>query len=394
MKKIYYISAVMCGLLLLGNGCKKAARPPRPAPTVTVVKTVKDTVVETVYIVGKVKADDEANLVARVSGFLVKTNFDEGEEVKKGELLFLIEQEQYKAAVTKAKANLLTALATYRNANIDYERKKKLYVKRAVAKYQFDDATAVKMKAEAAVMQAKAEVKLAELNLSYTEVRAPFDGYVGLENYSEGSYVGPNSGALSSVVKMSEVRVEYEISDKMVIRARRLGFNSMEDAGRIEVFLFTPDGHKYKHHGKITYWDNKINRNTGTLKMQAMFPNPELVLVPGMYVKVALRPQNSKLAVVVPQTAVARDLSGHYVMLVNKENKVERRKVIPGVKQGTNIEIKQGLSADEKVVVSGLQMIRPGISVKAVVGKPYTGGKKELRLAHSQTPKNKKKQVN
>eukprot|EP00764_Aduncisulcus_paluster_P010735 gnl/Carplike_NY0171/3832_a5170_319.p1 GENE.gnl/Carplike_NY0171/3832_a5170_319~~gnl/Carplike_NY0171/3832_a5170_319.p1 ORF type:complete len:395 (-),score=37.68 gnl/Carplike_NY0171/3832_a5170_319:145-1329(-) len=394
MKKIYYISAITCGLLLLGSGCKKPARPPRPAPTVTVVKTVKDTVVETVYIVGKVKADDEANLVARVSGFLVKTNFDEGEEVKKGDLLFLIEQEQYKAALTKAKANLLTALATSRNANIDYERKKKLYAKRAVAKYQFDDATAIKMKAEAAVMQAKAEVKLAELNLSYTEVRAPFDGYVGLENYSEGSYVGPNSGALSSVVKMSEVRVEYEISDKMVIRARRLGFNSMEDAERIGVFLFTPDGRKYKHSGKITYWDNKINRNTGTLKMQAMFPNPELVLVPGMYVRVALRPQSSKKAVVVPQVAVARDLSGYYVMLVNNENKVERRKVIPGVKQGTNIEIKQGLGSGEKVVISGLQMIRPGISVKTVEGKPYTDGKKELRLAHNQTHKNKKEQVN
>ncbi|MDD5729160.1 MAG: biotin/lipoyl-binding protein, partial [Victivallales bacterium] len=133
MRRNYYILPLLAVLLLVG-GCRKTVRKTRPAPTVTAVSVVRDIVVESVSIIGKVKAEDETDLVARVSGFLVKTNFSEGEEVKKGQLLFLIEQDQYKAALAKAEANLLTALATQKNADQDYERQKSLYLKRAVAK--------------------------------------------------------------------------------------------------------------------------------------------------------------------------------------------------------------------------------------------------------------------
>ena len=357
------------------GGCKKPGRPPSPAPTVTVAVVRKDKVIETVTKVAKVKANDKAEIVARVKGFLQKTNFDEGAAVKKGDLLFLIEQDEYRANLEKAEGILLSALAAQRNGNLDYERQKSLYEKRAVAKRNYDDALATKMKADAMVMQAKASVKLAKLDLNYTEIRAPFDGYVGLENYSMGNVIGPSSGALTSVVDMSNVRVQYNISDKLVLRAREMGYDSIKGAGNIKVRLYMADGSKYKYPGKITFWDNQINQGTGTLTMQAMFPNPELLLIPGMYVRIAIDVSEKTDAMVIPEIAVAQDLSGYYVMIVNKDSKVERRNVILGIRQEKEVEVVKGLEVGEKVVVAGLQHIRPGIQVNISPAKK-TGAEK------------------
>ena len=221
--KIRFLILLSAIVLLLNNGCEKPALPARVPPTVTVASVKKTKLTEIFTIIGKVKAYDKADIVARVSGFLKKTNFDEGAEVKKGELLFLIEQDQYKANLEKAKGILLSALATQKNADMEYERQKSLYAKRAVSKRNYDEAHTDKMKAQAVVMQAKSGVKLAELDLSYTEIRAPFNGYVGLENYSIGNYVGPTSDPLTSVVSMKNVRVEFNISDKQVLKAKKIG---------------------------------------------------------------------------------------------------------------------------------------------------------------------------
>lgn len=369
--RINFVLSLMIITLFIAGGCKKPVRPPSPDPTVTVAAVRKDKVVETVTKVARVKANNKAEIVARVKGFLLKTNFTEGGAVKKGDLLFLIEQDEYKANLEKAEGVLLSALAAQRNSDLDYERQKGLYEKRAVAKRNYDEALATKMKADAVVMQAKAAVKLARLDLSYTEIRAPFDGYVGLENYSIGNVVSPTNGPLTSVVDMSTVRVQYNITDKLVLRAREMGYDSVKGAGNIKVVLYTVDGAMYKYPGKITFWDNQINQSTGTLAMQAMFPNPELLLVPGMYVRVAIDISEKNNALLIPEIAVAQDLSGSYVMVVDKDSKVERRNVILGIRQGKDVEVIKGLEAGEKVVVEGLQHIRPGIRVNVdAAGKP------------------------
>jgi len=362
--KLKFLLLLLAITLLSGNGCKKPVPPQRPAPVVTVAAVKKTKLKETFLIIGKVKAYDEADIVARVSGFLKKTNFDEGAAVKKGDLLFLIEQDQYKANLEKAKGVLLAALATQKNSELEYKRQKNLYKKRAVSKRNYDEAVTNKMKAKATVMQAQSGVKLAELDLSYTEVRAPFNGYVGLENYSIGNYVGPTSKPLTSVVSMANVRVEFNISDKLVLRAREIGYDSIKSAEHVKVVLYTADGIKYEHPGEITFWDNQIDQDTGTLTMQAMFPNPNLLLIPGMYVKVAIDAREKENALVIPRVALAEDITGYYVMLVDKDNVVRRQKVTLGIRQSQKIEILSGLKAGERVVVAGLQHVRPGTPVR------------------------------
>lgn len=366
--KLKFLLLILTATLFLSGGCKKPAPPQRPAPMVTVAVVKKTKLKETFTIIGKVKAYDKADLVARVSGFLTKTNFDEGAAVKKGDLLFLIEQDQYKANLGKAKGVLLSALATQKNAELDYKRQKNLYEKRAVSKRNYDEAVANKMKAQAAVMQAKSGVRLAELDLNYTEIRAPFDGYVGLESHSIGNYVGPTSGPLTSVVSMANVRVEFNISDKLVLRARKIGYDSIKSAEHVKVVLYTANGTKYDHAGEITYWDNQIDQDTGTLTMQAMFPNPCLLLIPGMYVRVAIDARVKNNALVIPRVALAEDITGYYVMVVGKDNIVRRQKVTLGIRESKRIEILSGLKAGERVVVAGLQHIRPGTPVQ--IGSP------------------------
>jgi len=364
-----FLLLLLATALFLNGGCKKPAPPQRPAPEVTVASVKRTKLKETIIISGKVKADDKAEIIARVNGFLEKTNFDEGAKVKKGDLLFLIEQAQYKANLQKAEGILLSAEATLKNASLDYERQKNLYEKRAVSKRNYDEALASKMKAEAAVLQAKSGVKLAKLDLSYTEVRAPFDGYVGLENYSIGNYVGPNSGPLTSVVDMEPVRVEFSISDKLVIKARQLGYDSIKSAEHVKVALYTATGIKYPQAGEISFWDNQIDKDTGSLTMQAIFPNPRLLLIPGMYVQVAIDAQEKPDALAIPRVALAEDITGYYVMVVDKNNVVRRQKVTLGIKQKKKVEILSGLKAGERVIVAGLQHVRPGMPVRIASAK-------------------------
>ena len=370
--RLRFLFLLLPAMLFFNGGCKKIAPPKRPAPEVTIAAVKKTKIKETFLIIGKVKANNKADIVARVKGFLKKTNFNEGAEVKKGDLLFLIEQDQYKANLEKAKGVLLSVFATQKNAELEYKRQKNLYEKRAVSKRNYDEAVANKMKAQATVMQAKSGLKLAELDLSYTEVRAPFDGYVGLENYSIGNYVGPDSDPLTSVVSMANVRVEFNISDKLVLKARKIGYDSIKSAEHVKVILYTADGIKYSHPGEITFWDNKIDQDTGTLTMQAMFPNPRLLLIPGMYVRVAIDARTKDNALVIPRIATAEDITGYYVMLVDKDNVIKRQKVTLGIRQKEKVEILSGLKVGERVVVAGLQHIRPGMSVRIASAKKIT----------------------
>lgn len=362
--KLRFLLLLLATALFLNSGCEQPAPPPQPPPTVTIAAVKKDKLQETFLIIGKVKANNEADIVARVSGFLKKTNFDEGAAVKEGHLLFLIEQDQYKANLGKAKGILLAAIATQKNAELQYKRQKNLYEKRAVSRRNYDEAVTNKMKAQAIVMQAQSGVKLAELDLSYTEVRAPFDGYVGLENYSIGNYVDPTSGPLTSVVSMADVRVEFNISDKQVLRARKIGYDSIKSAEYVKVILYTANGEKYAHPGKITFWNNQIDQDTGTLTMQAVFPNPRLLLIPGMYVKVEINAREKDNALIIPRIALAEDITGYYVMLVDKDNIVRRQKVTLGIKQNQEIEVLSGLRVKDRVVVAGLQHVRPGMPVR------------------------------
>jgi membrane fusion protein (multidrug efflux system) len=348
------------------TGCKeeiKVVAP--PPPQVTVIPAAMGAVSPSQLVVGQVKAYDDVELRARVAGFLEKRNFVEGQVVKAGTLLFLIEQAQYKAAVQTAEAEKMRAEAEQKNTTSDYHRQKELYEKDAVSQRVYEQALSRKMQADAAVLAAQASLDKAKLDLSYTEITAPFDGRVGLANYSVGNLVGPASLVLADIAKLDPVRVQFNFNENDVLRLIRHKTESGK-AVELEVQLFFQDDKAYPVQGEITFWNNRVNPSTGTVLLQATFKNPDLILVPGMYVKVKISTKDKLPMLVIPRSALLEDQSGAYVMVINDKGIVEQRPVVIGMEQNTDIGIKSGLQPGENIITAGLQKVRPGSPAKGV----------------------------
>ncbi len=243
-----------------------------------------------------------------------------------------------------------------------------MYQKDAVSQKVYDDATAKKMETDASVLGAQAKLDQANLNLSYTEIKAPFDGRIGLATHSVGNLVGPDSGMLADIARLDPVRVQYNLSEVELLDFLR---NKDVDArGFLIIKLFFQDGKQYDQPGEITFWNNQVNPSTGTLLMQATFPNPKSILIPGLYVKVKIETKEVNKAVMIPRNAVIEDQTGKYVLIVNKSDIVERRQIVPAAdqnQQDMDIGLKSGVQPGEMVIVDGIQKVRPGMKVKAEV---------------------------
>ena len=373
----FSLLASMCLLAAL-TGCEQKKEEAPPPVSVTVTPVFNGYVVDSSEIIGQAKADDDVNLGARVKGFLRKRNFTEGALVKKDELLFEIEKDQYLANVKSAKGALEKAQAQLMNTTIEYDRQAKLLKENATSKRNYDDALANKMEAEASVMDAQGQLDIANLNLSYTDVRCPFDGRVGLATYSVGNVVGPDSKKLANVVKLNPIRIAFNVSELDILRLNLQRETTNEKPGSppsgINIKLIFQDGTVYKHSGKIGYSSNKINASTGTLLVEALFTNDDMIIVPGMYVKIRIEDQDKTPALLVPQPAVMENLAGKYVLLVGKDNIVESRQVKTGLKAGPSIQITEGLKEGEIVIIDGQQKIRKGGKVTPVQDKNFAQG--------------------
>ncbi|HBC88017.1 MAG TPA: efflux transporter periplasmic adaptor subunit [Lentisphaeria bacterium] len=365
---------------LLLQGCGKKEKAEAPPPAVTVVKVASGNVTSAMEIIGQLKAYDEVDLVARVQGFLRKISFKEGSVVSKDQPLFEIEQEQYKAQVEAATAALMKVQATYGNAETTYNRQKKLLESDATAKKNYDDAAAAFMEAKAAVMQAEATLATAKLDLSYTDIKAPFDGRIGFYTYSEGNLVGPSSKRLANVVKLDPMRVQFNINeiDLVNLQMDRAKDNAPKKGTMIVLVQFQ-DGKTYKEEGRISFADNKVNSSTGTILVEALFPNPDQILVPGMYVKVILKDKEQKAALLIPQSSIQESLQGKFVLVVGTDKKVGQRDIKTGIKSGPSIEVTDGLKEGEMVIVEGLQKVKLESAVKPTVDETYTFNKLETQ---------------
>ena len=325
-----------------------------------------------------VAAYDSVELMANVTGFLTEINFKEGALVKKGAKLFQIDPRVYEAAVKKAKADLEKAKADRKNADLEFDRQKQLLVKDATAKRNFDLAEMNKMASAANVLVAEAQLAQAEVNLSYTQVYAPFDGWISFRKCSVGNMVGPTTGALATIIRNGDVKIYFSLSEMDMLKISRAYPNASEkeDKGP-EVYFVSQDGVPYEHKGRISAWNNEITDGTGTFRIQAVCKNPDRKLIPGLYLRARLAIEPETKRVMVPAEAVMREQLGNFVYVVGKEDKIERRKISLGAKNGTFFAVLDGLKKGERVVVSGLQKAHPGQKVALAAKQESIDGNRQ-----------------
>ena len=356
------------GALSVAASCGvAAAQGAPPLPAVSVTPVVSRQVTETIDYVGRLTAVDKVDIVARVPGFLEERKFKEGQYVKTGDLLFLIEQATYKAAVEQARATLAKAKATEVNAKLQLDRGKELVRNQNIPQSTVDQREADEEAAQASVMEAQAALDQAEINLGYTEIRSPIDGRIGLAIFTEGNLVQPSSGKLATIVSQDPIYVTFQVSQRNLLDYFR---RRAEDPGKntqVNVRIKLPNGTIYPHAGMSDFLDVQVDPTTDTVTVRATVPNAEHVLIPGGVVGVTVERGAPKSALTVPQAAVLLDQAGRYVLVVDAAKKVEQRRITTGAEQGRDIVVTDGLKEGEQVIVEGIQKVRPGQVVTATV---------------------------
>lgn len=357
--------SLAAGFLLAGCGEKNTYVAP-PPPKVTVAAPQKKPVTRYLESTGNVAAVDSADLVARVSGFVEAIRYEDGASVKKGELLFVIEQKPYELKVQQAKAAESNARANLVKAQADYQRQADLVPSGSASKAALDNAIGARDSAQASLDQAIASTKLTENDLAYTQVTAPFDGIVTARKVSVGAYVSGNGTPLASIVSSDPIYVNFTIGEQETIRVRAMiaerGLTPAElKRVPVEVALQTETG--FPHRGTLDYAAPTVDPSTGTLAGRGIFDNPKHVLLPGLFVRVRIPLGPPQDELLVPDTALGTDQRGRYLLVVNKDNVVEQRRVDLGPLDGTLQVIDKGIGEGDRVIVNGMLRAVPGQKV-------------------------------
>ncbi|HEY7247534.1 MAG TPA: efflux RND transporter periplasmic adaptor subunit [Xanthobacteraceae bacterium] len=331
-----------------------------PPPAVSVTPVASRQITETGDYIGRVTAIDKVDVVARVAGFIEERNFVEGQNVKKGDLLFRLEQATYKAAVDQQRANLAKAKATEVNAKLQLERGKELVRNQNIPQSTLDQRAADAAAAEAGVLEAQALLDQAEINLGYTEIRSPIDGRIGLATFTVGNLVQPSSGKLATIVSQDPIYVIFQVSERNVIAYRERVAQSRDKNPHVTIHVKLPNGSIYPNPGVTNFLDVQTDPNTDTVAARAQLSNPDGLLIAGGVVGVTVERGAPRLALTVPQAAVLLDQAGRYVLVVGTDKKVEQRRIATGAEQGRNVVVTEGLKEGELVIVEGVQKVRPG----------------------------------
>jgi len=337
-----------------------------PPPKVTVATPVEREVVNYFESTGNTAAVNTVDLVARVQGFVQAIGYADGDFVNKGKSLFTIEPEPYRLKVESAKASVASAQANLKQSQAEYERQADLVTRQVSTQANYDKALAQRDSNQADVQSAQANLQQAEINLGYTDVTAPFDGVVSARQVSIGQLVGANSATvLSTIVQVDPVYVNFTASESEALRAQanlaRTGRTPADLLGLpVEIGLQTETG--YPHTGKLDYIAPTIDASTGTLAVRATLANADRSLLPGLFVRVRI-PSQPHQALLVPDVAIGSDQGGRYVLVVNKDNVVEQRRVEPLQLVGELRVVVKGVTKDDRVVVGGIMHAIPGQKV-------------------------------
>jgi membrane fusion protein, multidrug efflux system len=356
----------LVGAALLA-GCEQqaetsAATAAGPPPAVAVISVQPTEVTPGVGFNGRVVAVDEVQLRARVTGFLERRLFEEGADVDAGALLFVLEKAPYQAVVEQRQAELASAEANRANTAVQLQRGEELVKNNNIPKAEVDQRRAADQMAAAQILEAQAALRQAQIDLGYTEIHAPIAGRIGRADFSVGNLVGPDSGVLATIVSQDPIYVTFPVSQRQLLEYRREG----GDAGGPPVVRVTlPDGTLYEHPGKLNFLDVQVDPGTDTVTVRAELPNPDRVLVDGQFVGVRVERGQPERVLAVPQAALQVDQAGPYVLVVGGDDKVEARRVTLGEAEGTLAVVRDGLKEGERVIVEGIQKVRPGMAVAA-----------------------------
>lgn len=325
--------------------------------------------------VGRVEAMNAVDIRSRIEGFIDKRLFNEGQVVKSGQDLFLIDSRALDIALADAKALLASAQATLADAQRRVDRNKSL-TSQTVSRATLEESQTALETGQANLLAAQARVSQAELNLSYARISSPIAGRIGAAQLSDGSFVSGSSMTLARVVEMEPIRVVFSVTDRSILelRAAAGGISKDELAGRFVPTLRLSNGQEYKQPGKIEFFGNEIDEATGTLSIRTLFPNPDFLLIPGQFVTVIVSETEKKMRPIVPLGAVQQDREGKFVLLVNEKNEVALRRIKVSEQVGGTFAVDDGLKGGESLIVEGIQNVAEGLAVTVTQVSPADNG--------------------
>jgi RND family efflux transporter MFP subunit len=364
------IAAALIALAAAAGGCKSESTEPAPAPPgVTVAHPLAREVADYLDFTGNTAAIDSVTLRARVEGYLEQLHFTDGSLVRKNQLLFTIQQDQYKAQLQQAVASVAAQKAALWHAKVEFARYSHLLTEDAATQTEVDEWHYKRDAATADLLSAEAQVILAQLNLSYTTVKAPFDGRIGRHLVNPGNLVGTagQQTALAEINKINPLYVYFTINERdllEIIHRTKASPGQIEaSSSDIPVYFGLSNEEGYPHVGRLDFASISVAPTTGTLQLRGIFPNPRLTILPGLFVRVRVKALQKRDALLVPGDAISFDQQGQYVLVINDKNVVERRAVKTSLQIGDAMVVEAGIKPEDWVITEGLLQAIPGREV-------------------------------
>jgi len=353
---------LLISMTACNDATSTATAPPAPHVVIETIKQIK--LRPQFSFIGRTEATEDVSIRAQVEGVLLKRHFTAGDDIQKGDLLFEIDAVPYQTVVNQQKASLKHAQSAFKIAKNRWQRGKKLSKTGAMSEMDIDELTASMNQTESDVAIKQAALDTALLDLSYTKISAPISGRISRSSVSTGDLVTANNLELATLVQLDPIWVNFQLSEKILNQSRD-AFKKGDELNpeQLTVTIKLNDQKNYEHIGQIDSIDNRIDQSTGTLAIRAKFINPDALLLPGQYTNLSIALPDEQQVMLISQASVQEEQQGRFVLIVNGENKIEKRMVTLGDRYDVRWEVIKGLQVGEKIVVKGLQKVRVGIVV-------------------------------
>lgn len=363
--RAFWTSVLATGLILPQLALGQT--PPPGLPAVVVTPASLQAIADSADFLGRVQAAEKVELRARVEGFITEQRFKEGQLVRKGDVLFVIDKAPYEATVDQRKADLAAAEAVEANSIVQLQRTKDLAERGNAPQATLDQRIADDAKAKADIARAQAALRTAEINLSYTQISTPIDGRVGTASVTPGNLVSPATGPLATVVSIDPINVTFPVTQRELLQARQRAGGEPQ---KIVVSLRLADGTVYDQTGRVELLDVAANPGTDSVTVRASIPNPKGLLIDGTSVRVLLAIGEAEKRLVIPTASIAIDQQGPFVLVVGQGDKVEIRRLQLGAQRGGVTVVEKGLAEGDRVIVEGMVRVRPGLQVAPTLAPP------------------------